>query len=110
MASSKRFVHDPGMLLAASLIKLIAEIVLMALLGKGLVALLAGAGRERNFFYQILCVMTRPFERAARFVAPRVVLDQHLPYVVFFIMLFVWIAALILKVSVCLEIGIEQCR
>jgi len=103
-------VHDRNMLLVASLVKLIAEIVLMALLGKGLVALLAGERRERNFFYQVLGMMTRPFERAARFVAPRVVLDRHLPIVTFFIMLFVWIAALIAKISVCLEIGIERCK
>jgi len=98
------------MLLAASLVKLIAEIVLMALLGKGLVALLAGEGRERNLFYQILSMMTRPFERAARWVAPRVVLDRHLPFVAFLIMLMVWFLALFAKISVCLEIGIERCK
>jgi len=102
--------HDGFMFLVASLVKLIAEIVLMALLGKGLVALLAGEGRERNVFYQILSVMTRPFERASRFVAPRMVLDRHLPFVTFFIMAFVWIAALIAKISVCIEIGVERCK
>ena len=54
------------MLLASSLVKLVAEIALMALLGRGLVAVLAGAQRESNLFYQLLALLTKPLERLVR--------------------------------------------
>ena len=43
-----------GVLLFVSLLKLITEIALMALLGQWLLGLLAGAKRDTNFFYRLL--------------------------------------------------------
>jgi hypothetical protein len=90
--------------------KLIAEIVLMALLGQGLLGLLAGAGRQANPFYRLLSVITGPFVRLARWVSPRLVLDRHVPLVAFLLMGFVWLAATVLKISLCLEAGVQTCR
>ena len=63
--------QDMSMLLLATAVKLIAEIALMALLGQWLVGLLAGAGRDGNFFYRLLGVLTGPFVRLARVLSPR---------------------------------------
>ena len=98
------------MLLASSIVKLVAEIALMALLGRGLVGLLAGARRESNFFYQLLCMLTRPFERLIRRLSPRIVIDRHIPLVTFFIMVMIWFAALYMKIATCLTIGLDQCK
>ncbi|HLL12987.1 MAG TPA: hypothetical protein VK570_18130 [Rubrivivax sp.] len=98
------------MLLLVTSIKLIAEIALMALLGQGLLALLAGAKRETNFFYRLLKIMTMPFTRAARFIAPRVVIDRHVPLVAFLLLLFIWFVATAVRIQHCVEIGVEQCR
>lgn len=98
------------MLLLTTTIKLLAEIALMALLGQGLLALLAGAGRDRNPFYRVLATVTSPVVRMARAVTPRVVIDRHLPLVAFLLMGFVWIAATVVKVSLCLEAGVQTCR
>ncbi|NBQ96073.1 MAG: hypothetical protein EBU15_12095 [Betaproteobacteria bacterium] len=81
------------MLLGASVVKLIAEIALMALLGRGLVAVLA-----------------KPFESLVRLITPRIVIDRHIPLVTFFIMVMIWFAALFAKINACLTMGVELCK
>ncbi len=98
------------MLLLVSSIKLLAEIALMALLGQWLLGLLAGAKRDSNLFYQLLGIVTRPVLRGARWLAPRVVLDRHVPVVAFLLLLFAWLFATIYKVQLCLEIGVQACQ
>ena len=98
------------MLLFVSLLKLITEIALMALLGQWLLGLLAGAKRDTNFFYRLLQVMTRPFVRAARFLSPRIVLDRHVPLVAFFLLAFGWFVVTTIKINLCLDIGVEACK
>lgn len=98
------------MLLLASAIKLVCEIALMAMAGQWLLGLLAGARREQNFAWRLLKVLTDPFVRGARLIAPRVVLDRHLPLVAFLVLAFAWIAATSWRISMCLEIGVAACR
>lgn len=98
------------MLLVVSSIKLVAEIALMALAGQFLLGLLAGARREGNLFYQLLTMLTNPFVKGARWLAPRVVLDRHVPLVAFLLLAFVWLVATIAKVQICLSIGVQACR
>jgi hypothetical protein len=98
------------MLLAVSAIKLIAEIALMALLGQFIVGLLAGAKRDTNLFHQMLSIMTRPFVKGMRLIAPRVVLDRHIPLAAFLLLTMVWIAATLTKISLCLEAGVQTCQ
>ncbi len=98
------------MLAVASIIKLIAEIALLALLGQWLLGLLAGARKEQNLFYQILQIMTRPFVSVARLLTPKLVLDRHVPLVAFLLLLFIWLGATIYKIQTCLQIGVELCK
>lgn len=98
------------MLTLVSIVKLLAEIALLALLGQGVLAILAGAKREQNLFYQLLEIMTRPFVAGARMITPKVVLDRHLPVVAFLLLFFVWIAATITKISICVQVGVELCK
>jgi len=98
------------MLLLVSALKLLAEIALMALLGQGLLALLAGQKRDSNLFYQLLQILTRPFTALTRRITPRVVLDRHVPIAAFVMLLMVWLLVTIAKVNLCLQIGVEQCK
>ena len=98
------------MLTAASLIKLIAEIALMALLGQWVLGLLAGAKKQQNLFYQILEIVGRPFVSFARLITPKLVLDRHVPVVAFLLLLFTWLLATIYRVQTCLQIGVELCK
>lgn len=98
------------MLATITIIKLIAEIALLALLGQWLLGLLAGAKRDKNLFYQMLQIMGKPFVAVARLVSPRFVLDRHLPLVAFLLVGFVWIGVTILKIQTCLQIGVALCK
>ncbi len=98
------------MLAAANVVKLIAEIALLALLGQWVLGLLAGAKKDQNLFYQILQIIGRPFVAVARFLSPRVVLDRHVPLVAFLLLFFVWLAATLYRIRTCLQIGVELCK
>jgi hypothetical protein len=98
------------MLLIVSSVKLVAEIALMALAGQMLLGLLAGRRRDSNFFYRLLQVLTGPFTRGMRLIAPRVVLDRHIPIATFVMLAMVWLGVTIVKINICLRIGMELCR
>ncbi|NJM43951.1 MAG: hypothetical protein HC858_08195 [Brachymonas sp.] len=98
------------MLLLVMIIKAICEIALLSLAGRGLLVLLAGKQKESNLFYQLLVVLTRPFVGAARYITPKIILDRHVPLVAFSLLVIVWIVALIEKVKICTQIGIELCK
>ena len=97
------------MLLFVSSVKLVAEIALLALAGQFLLGLLAGAKRESNFFYQTLQVLTNPFVKGMRLITPRLVLDRHIPGAVFMLLATVWVVATLVKINICLKIGVAQC-
>lgn len=98
------------MLTLVSIVKLLAEIALLALAGQAVLAVLAGVKREQNVFYQLLQVMTRPFIAGARFITPKLILDRHVPYVAFLLLFFIWLVATIAKINICVQIGVELCK
>ena len=79
-------------LLLVVMLKALAELAGMFLLGRGLLWVLAGRRRMNNVFYQVLAILTDPLLRFARRIAPRVVLDAHVPLVAFGLVLLVWVA------------------
>jgi hypothetical protein len=98
------------LLTLVSIFKLLAEIALLAFAGQWVLGILAGAKRDQNLFYQVLQVMTRPLVAGARYITPSVVLERHVPLVAFLLLAFVWIAATVTKISICLEIGVDLCK
>jgi hypothetical protein len=97
-------------LMLVEILKLLAEVALMALLGQWVLGLLAGAKRDQNLIYQVFQVVTRPLIVGARFISPRVVLDRHLPLVAFLLLSFVWLIATITKIDICVRIGVHLCK
>jgi len=97
-------------LLLASSVKLIAEIALLALAGQWLLGLLAGNKREGNFFYQLLQVLTNPFIKVVRLITPRLVLDRHIPLATALLLLSVWLFAIVAKVNICMQRGVNVCN
>jgi len=93
-----------------SSLKLIAEIALLAFAGQWVLGLLAGQRRTGNLFYQLLQTLTSPFVRGARWLAPRVVLDRHLPLVAFLLLAFAWLLATAAKINLCLQSGVNLCQ
>jgi hypothetical protein len=97
-------------LLFLSSVKLVCEIALMALIGQGLLALLAGDRRDTNFFYQLLKILTRPFVAVARFIAPRQVGDHQVGFVAFFLMAVVWLIVTFEKINYCVNNKMVGCE
>ena len=79
-------------LLLVVIVKALAELAGMFLLGRGLLFVLAGGRRMENIFYQVLAIVTDPLIRAARWLTPRVVVDTHIPVVTFVLVLWIWLA------------------
>lgn len=98
------------MLAVVTAVKLITEIALFALLGQWVLGLLVGAKRDQNLFYQILQIIGRPFVALARLLSPKFVLERHLPLVAFLLLAFVWFGVTVLKIQICLQVGLEHCQ
>jgi hypothetical protein len=89
--------------------KLVCEIALLCLAGRGVLALVAGAGRERNFVYGLLSAATQPFVLAVRHITPRFVPARHHPLVAFLLLAVIWLAVTLSKIFWCLRAGVALC-
>lgn len=93
------------MLLLATVLKGLVELLLLVMLGQGILFILAGAQRHQNLVYRMFATVTAPVMKAARFVSPRFIVDQHIGFVAFFLLVVLWVAALALKVQAVLALA-----
>lgn len=98
------------MLQFLNLLQLLLYIPLLALLGQGVLYVLAGHKRQDNFFYQLLQLISKPLTFVVRKLTPRKVADQHVPVVTFFLLLIVYAVVTFEKIALCVSVGMEQCR
>lgn len=98
------------MLFAVTALKLLTEIALMALLGRFVLGLLAGAKRDDNLIYQLFGFATQPVEKLVRWLSPKQVLDRHIPLAAGVLLLSVWFLSTLMKVQLCVEVGVDACR
>lgn len=75
------------MLLLVTILKALNEVALYALLGQGILYVFAGRRRDQNFVYNLLKAITSPAMKATRFIAPRFIADQHIPFLTLFLVL-----------------------
>lgn len=83
------------------ILKALCEIAGFALLAQGLLYVLAGQKRDNNFVYYIFKTVTAPIMKAVRFITPRFVIDRHIGYVAFLLVVVVWFFALMEMASLC---------
>lgn len=88
-------------ILLVSILRTLVEVAGFALLGQGVLALLAGKYREQNLFYRTLRLIASPAVRAVRFVAPRFVIDAHVPMLTFFLLFWLWVVLALTKRHLC---------
>lgn len=94
-------------ILILSILKMLVEIAGYSLLGQGLLAMLAGARRDQNVFYRILKIIASPAIRTVRFIAPRFIVDAHIPFLTFFLLFWIWAALIIGKRYLCATQGLQ---
>ncbi|MEO6566932.1 MAG: hypothetical protein ABIO63_12990 [Casimicrobiaceae bacterium] len=75
-------------------IQLVVAIAMMGLAGQAILYVLAGEGREKNLFYQIIRIIPSPFVKLFRLVTPKVFPDRVIPFATFCGLgaLFLWLA------------------
>lgn len=98
------------MLTFLNLLQLTLYIALLALLGQGLLYVLAGAKRETNIFYTLLRVVGKPFTSLVRRITPAKVADQHVPIVTFGLLLIVYAVVTFEKINYCVSINMVGCK
>lgn len=96
------------MLLLASILKAISEILALSFIGQGLLWLIAGRARESNFVYRLFAAVTHPVMRLARALTPRFVLDRHTWLVAVLLVVLVWFFSSAYKLQLCLAEGADS--
>lgn len=98
------------MLTFLNLTQLVLYIALLALLGQGVLYLLAGAKRQSNFFYQLLQVLSKPFTFPVRKLTPAQVADRHVPVITFCLLALAYVVVTFEKINLCVSLGPGACR
>jgi hypothetical protein len=93
-----------------NLVQLILYIPLLALLGQGLLYVLAGPKRDSNVFYRLLQLLSKPFTVVVRKITPRQVADHQVPIVTFFLVVIAYAVVTFERIDLCMRVGLEQCR
>jgi hypothetical protein len=88
-------------ILLVSILRTLVEVAGFALLGQGVLVLLAGKYLEQNIFYRVLRIITGPAVRAVRFITPRFIIDAHIPVLTFFLLFWLWIMLAFAKRHLC---------
>lgn len=90
------------MLQSVIILKALAEVALFAFVGQGILYLFAGAKRDTNFVYTTFKMLTSPVTKITRLIAPRFILDQHIAFLAFFLLMVLWVALTIAKIRLVL--------
>jgi ABC-type uncharacterized transport system permease subunit len=85
------------------ILKALTEIAGVAMLGQGVLWVIAGSKRQQNPVYQLFQTLTRPVMKATRVITPRVVLDQHLGLVAFFLLMVLWVVLTAAKIGIVVQ-------
>lgn len=94
------------MLTLLNLIQLVLYIALMALLGQGVLYVLAGARRDTNFFYKLLQVLGKPFTWPVRKITPKLVSDAQVPLVTFLLLSVLYVVVTFERADLCVTSGL----
>jgi hypothetical protein len=96
------------------LIQLVLAVPLLAIVGQGVLWVLARAFGQlpaQNFFYRLLEVIASPFVRLARLITPRFIADAHMPLVALSLLIvgYVWTMFAIANTCIGHNLPIAQC-
>ena len=90
--------------------QLLFYIGILALLGQGLLFVLAGNKRETNLFYQLFIVINKPWTFLAALIAPKQIAKRHHPFVAFCVVAILYVAVTVAKIEHCVSIGMVGCK
>lgn len=85
------------------ILKALTEVAGVAMLGQGVLWVLAGSKREQNLVYGIFKTLTSPVMKATRVITPRIVLDRHIWLVALFLLIVLWLVFTAIKIKLVLD-------
>ena len=85
------------------ILKALTEVAGVAFLGQGVLWVIAGSKRDQNLVYKLFKTLTSPVTRVTRLITPRVVLDQHIGLVAFFLLFVLWVVLTAYKIKIVLD-------
>ncbi|MEK6244632.1 MAG: hypothetical protein AABM33_09015 [Pseudomonadota bacterium] len=85
------------------ILKALTEVAGVAFLGQGVLWVLAGSKRNQNIVYNLFKTLTSPVTRVTRAITPRIVLDQHIGLVAFFLLMVLWVTLTAFKIKIVME-------
>ncbi len=94
------------MLTLLNLLQLVLYIALLALLGQGILYVLAGARRESNVFYKLLQVVAKPFTWLVRKITPVQVSDTQVPVITFLLLAVIYAIVTFERANLCITAGL----
>lgn len=101
------------MLTFLNTLQLVLYIALLALIGQGVLYVLAGSRRDQNVFYRLLQVISKPFTWPVRRITPRQVSDAQVPIVTFLLLLVLYAVVTFERADLCISSGLvgqQGCR
>jgi hypothetical protein len=85
------------------ILKALTEVAGVAFLGQGVLWVWVGAKRDQNIVYNLFKTLTSPVTRVTRAITPRIVLDQHIGLVSFFLLVVLWVVLTAFKIKLVLD-------
>jgi hypothetical protein len=99
------------MLTFLNIAQVVVYVALLALMGQGVLYVLAGAKRESNIFYTLLRVIGKPFTVLVRWVVPKIFSDQQVGVLTFVLLLVVSFIVFVERgFLLCEQLGHTGCR
>ncbi|MCI4431245.1 MAG: hypothetical protein JHC40_19005 [Burkholderiales bacterium] len=86
------------------ILKALTEVAGVAMLGQGVLWVIAGSRRNQNVVYGLFKTLTSPVMKVTRWVTPRIVLDRHLGLVAFFLLMVLWVFLTVMKIRIVLGV------
>lgn len=83
-----------------SMAKALVEFALLLLLGQAVIFLISFGRHEGNPVYRFIRFLTSPVVRTARLIAPRFVVDQHVPALALILLVWIWVGLKIAQIHV----------
>ena len=89
-----------------AVLRALAEIAGLFLLAQGTLYLLTGDTRDKNFVYQLFCIITRPAISVTRLMVPKLIVDRYVPIMAFLLLFCLWILLAYIRLIVCKSAGL----
>lgn len=84
-----------------SILFAVVQVALYLFLGRAAVWIFAGANRDQNFIYQLFKRGTEPLVKATRVITPKFIIDRHLPFVTFILLVWIGLMLIYLRRGIC---------